>query len=180
MFVEWVVYFVSFGRRTCRLRWVWFREGVQFTETILVIQLSILYVDSRWRESAARRSKRRSAIVVVTALRSWAAVFGSDGSRTKVAGRVPVRPAVPRFEAGSSRRRCRRRCRQPPLRSTPIGRRCQPEWVRRRTRPSPAPRLRLLKADFEDEPPNIVAPGDVDVYGDDTTAVDTAADGEGR
>ncbi|UHH26377.1 hypothetical protein [Halobacterium noricense] len=39
-----------------------------------------------------------------------------------------------------------------------------------------AQRLRLLKADLEDEPLDIGAPEDVDIYGDDATKVDTADD----
>jgi hypothetical protein len=39
-----------------------------------------------------------------------------------------------------------------------------------------AQRLRLLKADLEDEPLDLAAPDDVDVYDGDATAVDTAAD----
>ena len=39
-----------------------------------------------------------------------------------------------------------------------------------------AQRLRLLKADLEDEPLDLDAPEDVDIYGDDATAVDTADD----
>lgn len=37
-----------------------------------------------------------------------------------------------------------------------------------------AQRLRLLKADLEDEPLDLAAPDDVDIYGDDATTVDTA------
>lgn len=36
-----------------------------------------------------------------------------------------------------------------------------------------AQRLRLLKADLEDEPLDLAAPDDIDVYSDDATAVDT-------
>ncbi|ELZ15575.1 hypothetical protein C477_17915 [Haloterrigena salina JCM 13891] len=39
-----------------------------------------------------------------------------------------------------------------------------------------AQRLRLLKADLEDEPFDLAAPDDVDVYEDDATTVDTADD----
>ncbi|WP_149782711.1 hypothetical protein [Natrinema hispanicum] len=39
-----------------------------------------------------------------------------------------------------------------------------------------AQRLRLLKADLEDEPLDLAAPDDVDVYESDVTTVDTAAD----
>nr|WP_236045079.1 hypothetical protein [Halomicroarcula nitratireducens] len=39
-----------------------------------------------------------------------------------------------------------------------------------------AQRLRLLKADLKDEPLDLSAPDDVDVYDGDATAVDTAAD----
>ncbi len=39
-----------------------------------------------------------------------------------------------------------------------------------------AQRLRLLKADLEDEPLDLDAPEDVDIYGDDATAVDDADD----
>ncbi|MDF9747912.1 hypothetical protein [Natrinema salsiterrestre] len=39
-----------------------------------------------------------------------------------------------------------------------------------------AQRLRLLKADLEDEPLDLGAPDDVDIYGDDTATVDTADD----
>ncbi|WP_254522281.1 hypothetical protein [Natrinema caseinilyticum] len=39
-----------------------------------------------------------------------------------------------------------------------------------------AQRLRLLKADLEDEPLDIAAPDDADVYEDDVTTVVTAAD----
>jgi len=39
-----------------------------------------------------------------------------------------------------------------------------------------AQRLRLLKADLDDEPLDLTAPDDVDVYDGDVTAVDTAAD----
>jgi predicted DNA-binding protein len=42
-----------------------------------------------------------------------------------------------------------------------------------------AQRLRLLKADLEDEPLDLTAPTDVDIYGGDATAVDTA-DGDER
>ncbi|MFC6988800.1 hypothetical protein ACFQJD_08880 [Haloplanus sp. GCM10025708] len=41
-----------------------------------------------------------------------------------------------------------------------------------------AQRLRLLKADLEDEPLDLAAPDDVDVYDGDATAVETAADDE--
>lgn len=41
-----------------------------------------------------------------------------------------------------------------------------------------AQRLRLLKADLEDEPLDLAAPDDVDVYNSDTTAVEPAADDE--
>ena len=41
-----------------------------------------------------------------------------------------------------------------------------------------AQRLRLLKADLEDEPLDLAAPDDVDIYNGDATAVDTAADDE--
>jgi hypothetical protein len=41
-----------------------------------------------------------------------------------------------------------------------------------------AERLRLLKADLEDEPLNLAAPDDVDVYDGDATAVEPAADDE--
>ncbi|WP_222918296.1 ribbon-helix-helix domain-containing protein [Natrinema sp. SYSU A 869] len=36
-----------------------------------------------------------------------------------------------------------------------------------------AQRLRLLKADLEDEPLDLAAPDDVDIYGDDAATVDT-------
>ena len=39
-----------------------------------------------------------------------------------------------------------------------------------------AQRLRLLKADLEDEPLDLAPPDDVDVYDDDATTVDTATD----
>ena len=39
-----------------------------------------------------------------------------------------------------------------------------------------AQRLRLLKADLEDEPLDFAAPDDIDVYDGDATAVETAAD----
>nr|WP_256301558.1 hypothetical protein [Haloarchaeobius salinus] len=39
-----------------------------------------------------------------------------------------------------------------------------------------AQRLRLLKADLEDEPLDLAAPGDVDIYDGDATTVDTAAE----
>ncbi|MGZ0748588.1 hypothetical protein [Haloparvum sp. AD34] len=39
-----------------------------------------------------------------------------------------------------------------------------------------AQRLRLLKADLQDEPLDLAAPEDIDVYDGDATAVDTAAD----
>jgi len=39
-----------------------------------------------------------------------------------------------------------------------------------------AQRLRLLKADLEDETVELGAPDDVDIYGDDATEVDTADD----
>ena len=39
-----------------------------------------------------------------------------------------------------------------------------------------AQRLRLLKADLEDEPLDLAAPDDVDVYDGDVTTVDTAVD----
>ena len=39
-----------------------------------------------------------------------------------------------------------------------------------------AQRLRLLKADLEDEPLDLAAPDDVDIYDDDAMAVETAAD----
>ena len=42
-----------------------------------------------------------------------------------------------------------------------------------------AQRLRLLKADLEDEPLDLAAPDDVDIYDGDATAVETAAD-DGR
>ncbi|WP_049986805.1 hypothetical protein [Halobellus rufus] len=41
-----------------------------------------------------------------------------------------------------------------------------------------AQRLRLLKADLEDEPLDLAAPDDVDVYDGDATAVEPAADNE--
>ena len=41
-----------------------------------------------------------------------------------------------------------------------------------------AQRLRLLKADLEDEPLDLAAPNDVDVYDGDATAVETAVDDE--
>ena len=41
-----------------------------------------------------------------------------------------------------------------------------------------AQRLRLLKADLEDEPPDLAAPDDVDVYDGDATTVETATDGD--
>ncbi len=39
-----------------------------------------------------------------------------------------------------------------------------------------AQRLRLLKADLEDEPLDLAAPEDVDIYGEDAVTVDTTAD----
>ncbi|WP_042664203.1 hypothetical protein [Haloferax sp. ATB1] len=42
-----------------------------------------------------------------------------------------------------------------------------------------AQRLRLLKADLEGEPLDLVAPTDVDIYGDDATSVETG-DGDER
>jgi len=39
-----------------------------------------------------------------------------------------------------------------------------------------AQRLRLLKADLEDEPLDLATPNDVDVYDGDVTTVDTAVD----
>ena len=39
-----------------------------------------------------------------------------------------------------------------------------------------AQRLRLLKIDFEDEPLDLAAPDDVDIYDGDVTVVETAAD----
>jgi len=39
-----------------------------------------------------------------------------------------------------------------------------------------AQRLRLLKADLEDEPLDLDAPADVDIYGDEATDVDTGDD----
>ena len=42
-----------------------------------------------------------------------------------------------------------------------------------------AQRLRLLKADLEDEPLDLAAPDDVDVYEGDVTTVETAADDDG-
>ncbi|WP_256393015.1 hypothetical protein [Natronoarchaeum rubrum] len=39
-----------------------------------------------------------------------------------------------------------------------------------------AQRLRLLKADLEDEPLDLAAPDDVDIYDGDVTTVDTAAE----
>ncbi|ELZ68841.1 hypothetical protein C457_10516 [Haloferax prahovense DSM 18310] len=42
-----------------------------------------------------------------------------------------------------------------------------------------AQRLRLLKADLEGEPFDLVAPTDVDIYGDDATTVETG-DGDER
>jgi len=41
-----------------------------------------------------------------------------------------------------------------------------------------AQRLRLLKADLEDEPLNLEAPDDIDVYDGDVTTVDTATDSD--
>ncbi|WP_123622683.1 hypothetical protein [Halorubrum sp. CSM-61] len=41
-----------------------------------------------------------------------------------------------------------------------------------------AQRFRLLKADFEDEPLDLAAPDDTDVYDGDATTVDTAGDGD--
>jgi len=41
-----------------------------------------------------------------------------------------------------------------------------------------AQRLRLLKADLEDEPLDLAAPDDTDIYDGDATAVDTTADDE--
>jgi hypothetical protein len=41
-----------------------------------------------------------------------------------------------------------------------------------------AQRLRLLKADLEDEPLDLAAPDDIDVYDGDATAVEPAADDE--
>jgi len=41
-----------------------------------------------------------------------------------------------------------------------------------------AQRLRLLKADLEDEPLDLAAPDDVDVYDGDATTVETATDGD--
>lgn len=43
-----------------------------------------------------------------------------------------------------------------------------------------ARRLGLLKADLEGEPPGLAAPGDVDVYGTDATAVETAVGTDGE
>jgi hypothetical protein len=40
-----------------------------------------------------------------------------------------------------------------------------------------AQRLRLLKADLEDEPLDLASPEDVDIYDGDATAIDTADDG---
>jgi hypothetical protein len=42
-----------------------------------------------------------------------------------------------------------------------------------------AQRLRLLKADLEDEPLDLPAPADVDIYGDDATTAETS-DGDER
>jgi hypothetical protein len=39
-----------------------------------------------------------------------------------------------------------------------------------------AQRLRLLKTDLDDEPLDVAAPTDVDIYGEDAVTVDTAAD----
>ncbi len=39
-----------------------------------------------------------------------------------------------------------------------------------------ATRLRLLKADLEDEPLDLATPDDVDIYEGDVTTVDTGAD----
>ncbi|QKY15616.1 hypothetical protein [Halorubrum sp. CBA1229] len=41
-----------------------------------------------------------------------------------------------------------------------------------------AQRLRLLKADLEDEPLDLAAPEDIDVYDGDATAVETASDND--
>ena len=41
-----------------------------------------------------------------------------------------------------------------------------------------AQRLRLLKADLEDEPLDLAAPDDIDVYEGDATTVETATDGD--
>jgi len=41
-----------------------------------------------------------------------------------------------------------------------------------------AQRLRLLKADLEDEPLNLATPDDIDIYDGDATAVETATDDE--
>ena len=41
-----------------------------------------------------------------------------------------------------------------------------------------AQRLRLLKADLEDDPLDLAAPDDVDIYDDDAMAVETAADAD--
>ena len=41
-----------------------------------------------------------------------------------------------------------------------------------------AQRLRLLKTDLEDEPLDLAAPDDVDVYDGDVTAVEPAGDDE--
>lgn len=41
-----------------------------------------------------------------------------------------------------------------------------------------AQRLRLLKADLEDEPLDLAAPDDVEIYDGDATTVDTAVDGD--
>jgi len=41
-----------------------------------------------------------------------------------------------------------------------------------------AKRLRLLKADLEDEPFNLAAPDDIDIYEGDAKTVDTGADND--
>jgi len=43
-----------------------------------------------------------------------------------------------------------------------------------------AQRLRLLKADLEDEPLDLAAPDDADIYDGDVTTVDTAAEDDDR
>ena len=47
------------------------------------------------------------------------------------------------------------------------------ETVKRLVGAESAQRLRLLKADLEDEPLDIAAPSDVDIYGGDATILDT-------
>jgi len=50
------------------------------------------------------------------------------------------------------------------------------EMVKQLVGAETAQRLRLLKADLEDEPLDLAAPDDIDVYEGDVTTVDTAVD----